>query len=108
MAYSVPNQQQYEQCLYDLLHQALDQLIDIGAHLNLHSDVLSTHEIDEEGVTTELPDVHPERLLRAQIGIEGAEEEMDSTQNLIKYVSSILITRRVRQLLQQEPTTEAV
>lgn len=108
MAYSPPNQQQYEECLYNLLHLSLDQLIDIGAHLNLHSDILSTHEVDDEGVTTELPDVHPERLLRAQMGIEGAEEEMDSTQSLIKYVSSILITRRVRQLLQQEPTTDTV
>ena len=103
MAYSPPNQQQYEDSLHVLLHMSVDQLIDMGAHLNLHSDILSTHEIDEDGNTTELPDVHPERLMRAQLGIEGAEEELDSTQTLIKCLSSILITRRVRHLIQQTP-----
>jgi hypothetical protein len=47
----------------------------------------------------ELPDVHPERLLHAQLGIEGAEEEINTTQELIKNLSHILITRRMRQLI---------
>ena len=99
MAYSVPNQQLYEETIHSLMHLALDQLIDIGAKLNLHSDVLSTHEVDENGNMEQLPDVHPERLLHAQLGIEGAEEEINTTQELIKNLSHILITRRMRQLI---------
>jgi nucleotidyltransferase/DNA polymerase involved in DNA repair len=102
MAYSPPNQQEYEDTIEQLLHMSMDQLIDIGARLNLHSDILSTHEIDEDGETTELPDVHPERLLKAQLGVEGAEEELDATQSLIKHLSHILIVRRVRQLITTE------
>ena len=81
------------------MHMALDQLIDIGAKLNLHADVLSTHEVDEDGNMEELPDVHPERLLRAQMGLEGAEDEINTTQELVKSLSHILITRRMRQLI---------
>ena len=99
MAYSVPNQQKYEETIHDLMHMALDQLIDIGAKLNLHADVLSTHEVDEDGNMEELPDVHPERLLRAQMGLEGAEDEINTTQELVKSLSHILITRRMRQLI---------
>lgn len=104
MAYFPPNQQEYEDTVERLLHMSMDQLIDIGAKLNLHSDVLSTHEIDEEdGTMTQLPDVHPERLLMAQLGVEGAEEELEATQSLIKHLSHILIVRRVRQLLTEAP-----
>lgn len=99
MAYSVPNQQKYEEHIHTLMHMALDQLIDIGAKLNLHADVLSTHEVDEDGNMEELPDVHPERLLRAQMGLEGAEDEINTTQELVKSLSHILITRRMRQLI---------
>jgi hypothetical protein len=99
MAYSVPNQQLYEETIHSLMHLALDQLIDIGAKLNLHSDILSTHDVDDDGNMEELPDVHPERLLHAQLGIEGAEEEINTTQELIKNLSHILITRRMRQLI---------
>lgn len=102
MAYSPPNQQKYEETIHTLLHASMDQLIDIGARLNLHSDVLSTHEVDDDGELTKLPDVHPERLLMAQLGVEGAEEELEATQSLIKDLSHILITRRVRTLITQQ------
>lgn len=99
MAYCPPNPPKYEEAIHELMHMALDQLIDLGAKLNLHADILSTHEMDEEGNMEELPDVHPERLLRAQMGIEGAEEEINTTQELVKNLSHILITRRMRQLI---------
>jgi len=102
MAYCPPDQYEYEEAIDSLLHMAMDQLIDIGARLNLHSDVLSTHEIDEDGEATQLPDVHPEKLLKAQLGVEGAEEELEATQSLIKHLSHILITRRVRTLITTE------
>jgi len=99
MAYSPPNQSEYEEQIHQLLHLSLDQLIDIGARLNVHADVLATHEVDEDGDMTEMPDVHPEKLLRAQMGVEGAEEEAEATQNLVKCLSGILIVRRSRQLI---------
>ena len=105
MAYCPPNPPKYEEIIYELMHMGLDQLIDLGAKLNLHADILSTHEMDEEGNMEKLPDVHPERLLRAQMGIEGAEDEINTTQEMVKNLSHILITRRMRQLILETQQT---
>jgi hypothetical protein len=100
MGYQPPNETDYEDCIYELMHYALDQLIDIGAKLEAHSDILATHEVDDEGNMEQLPDVHPEKLLQAQIKLEGAEEETEATQSLVKDLSRILIVRRARDMIQ--------
>jgi hypothetical protein len=92
----------YEAQLYELLHCSLDRLIDLGSRLEAHGDVLATHEINvETGEQRPLPDVHPERLLIAQLGLNGAEEEVEATQELVKVVSRIMIIRRSRNLINQ-------
>jgi hypothetical protein len=47
-----------------------------------------------------LPDVHPEELLKAQVSMDGAEEEAEATQSLVKDLSRILIVRRARDIIQ--------
>jgi hypothetical protein len=90
----------YEAQLYELLHCSLDRLIDLGSRLEAHGDVLATHEVNiETGEEKRLPDVHPETLLLAQLGLDGAEEEVESTQELVKIVSRVMIIRRARNLI---------
>ena len=92
----------YDAQLYELLHCGLDRLIDLGSRLEAHGDVLATHEINmETGEQKQLPDVHPEQLLVAQLGLDGAEEEVEVTQELVKTVSRIMIIRRSRDLINQ-------
>jgi hypothetical protein len=92
--------QNYEEQLYELLHCSLDRLIDLGSRLEAHQDVLATHEQDvETGELTKLPDVHPETLLLAQLGLDGAEAEVEATQELVKVVSRIMIVRKARNLI---------
>ena len=101
MAYKLYKEDEYKGQLYDLLHCSLDRLIDLGSRLEAHGDVLATHERDEEtGEITKLPDVHPEELLFAQLGVDGAEEEIEATQELVKIVSRIMIIRNARDIIQ--------
>jgi hypothetical protein len=69
--------------------------------MEAHSDILATHEVDDEGNMEQLPDVHPEKLLKAQLNLEGVEDEAEATQDLVRTVSRILIVRRSRQLIQR-------
>lgn len=108
MGWKSYTQDDYEAQLYELLHCSLDRLIDLGSRLEAHGDVLATHEQDvETGEVTKLPDVHPETLLLAQLGLDGAEEEAESTQELVKVVSRIMIIRNARGLIKQQPLTES-
>ena len=101
MAYQHYRETKYEVQLYGLLHCSLDRLIDLGSRLEAHGDVLATHEQDEEtGEAIKLPDVHPEDLLMAQLGVDGAEEEIEATQELVKVVSRIMIIRNARNIIQ--------
>jgi hypothetical protein len=104
MGWKSYTQDDYEAQLYKLLHCSLDRLIDLGSRLEAHGDVLATHEQDvETGEVTKLPDVHPETLLLAQLGLDGAEEEAETTQELVKAVSRIMIIRNARKIIQDHP-----
>jgi hypothetical protein len=106
MAYQQYRESKYEVQLYGLLHCSLDRLIDLGSRLEAHGDVLATHEEDEDtGEITKLPDVHPADLLSAQLGVDGAEEEIEATQELVKVVSRIMIIRNARNIIQSSQAT---
>jgi hypothetical protein len=108
MGWKSYTQDDYEAQLYELLHCSLDRLVDLGSRLEAHGDVLATHEQDTEtGEMTKLPDVHPETLLLAQLGLDGAEEEAETTQDLVKVLSRIMIIRNARGLIKQQPVTES-
>jgi hypothetical protein len=97
----------YNAQLYELIHSGLDRLIDLGSRLEAHEDVLATHEKDlETGEITKLPDVHPEDLLIAQLGLDGAEDEAEITQEMIKVLSRIMIIRNARNIVKNSPATE--
>ena len=97
----------YDNQLYELIHSGLDRLIDLGSRMEAHEDVLSTHEEDlETGEVTEVPDVHPEKLFMAQLGLDGAEDEAEITQKMIQLVSRIMIIRNARQIVKNSPTPE--
>ena len=107
MAWKSYTQDDYEAQLYELIHCGLDRLIDLGSRLEAHSDVLATHEKDlETGEVTKLPDVHPEDLLLAQLGLDGAEDEAEITQEMIKVVSRIMIIRNARNIVKNSTATE--
>lgn len=100
--YQPPNNQDYDDLTYQLIHLCMDRLIDLGSRLEAHSDVLATHERDEEtGEVTTVPDVHPLTLLKAQLGLDGAEDEVEASQSLLQLLSRLLIIRRARNLIHQ-------
>jgi hypothetical protein len=108
MAWKLYETVNYDERLYELLHCSLDRLIDLGSRMEAHEDVLATHEEDlETGEVTKLPDVHPEQLLMAQLGLDGAEDEAEITQKMIQLVSRIMIIRNARGLIKQQPLTES-
>ena len=76
MANQLYTEDEYKEQLYDLLHCSLDRLIDLGSRL--------------EAIA----------LLMAQLGVDGAEEEIEATQELVKIVSRIMIIRNARDIIQ--------
>lgn len=107
MAWKSYTPDKYQDQLYDLIHCGLDRLIDLGSRLEAHGDVLATHEKDlDTGEITPLPDVHPEDLLLAQLGLDGAEEEAEVTQEMVKVLSRIMIIRNARHIVKDSPHPE--
>ena len=85
----------YDQLLYEVLHESMDHIIDLGARCNAHSDVLEVddEEADEDGGPS------PIRVLRAQLNLEGAEDEVAEVQQTIQIMSQLLITRHSRRVI---------
>jgi hypothetical protein len=107
MAWKSYTKDDYDGQLYKLIHCGLDRLIDLGSRMEAHEDVLATHEEDlETGEKTALPDCHPEQLLMAQLGLDGAEDEAEITQKMIQLISRIMIIRNARNIVKDSPVTE--
>jgi len=107
MAWKSYTKDDYDGQLYKLIHCGLDRLIDLGSRMEAHEDVLATHEEDPEtGEVTALPDCHPEQLLMAQLGLDGAEDEAEITQKMIQLISRIMIIRNARNIVKDSPTPE--
>lgn len=93
-----PNPQDFDALVYTLLHESMDRLLELGAAINAHSDILD--EEVEQGSA--------EHLLRAQMGIEGGEEEIQMLQGLIQTTSNLLIQRRSRDLIIEDGIDRAL
>lgn len=106
MAWKSYVQDEYDNRVHELIHSGVDRLIDLGSRLEAHSDVLATHEQDEDGKLTKLPDVPAEDLLIAQLGLDGAEEEIEITQEMVKILSRIMIIRNARTIINDSPLME--
>jgi hypothetical protein len=86
----------YDAQLYECLHQTMDHLIDLGARCNAHRDVL---DADDDDSRSDDDGPHPVKVLKAQLNLDGAEDEVQETQALIQILSQILITRHTRRVL---------
>lgn len=102
MAFTLNGLPDYDALIYEVLHASMDHLIDLGARCNAHSDVLEADESDDED-----DQPSPIRVLKAQLQLNGAEDEVSEVQALIQVTSQLLITRHTRRVVYQptEPTT---
>jgi hypothetical protein len=101
MAFTLNGLPDYDAMIYEVLHASMDHLIDLGARCNAHSDVLEANESDDEN-----DQPSPIRVLKAQLQLNGAEDEVSEVQELIQVTSQLLITRHTRRVVYQptEPT----
>lgn len=95
MPFPIPNSDDYDDLLYTLQHMAVDRCTDLVGRVNAHSDILDPEE--EEGTA--------DRLLSAQLGLDGSEEEIEHTQALISVISNIIVIRRARHAIHNEHHT---
>lgn len=86
----------YDDLLRELQLLSVDYCTELGGKINAHIDVLSMADVDEDGNETPTPDVHPAKLLRAQLGLDGAEDEVELIQKLISVLSNIIMIRKAR------------
>lgn len=94
MSFKIAELPDYDQLCYELLHESVDQIIDLGARCNAHSDVLSA---DERSGEDDQPS--PIKVLKAQLGLDGAEDEITHTQNLVQCLTNVLICRHTRRVV---------
>jgi hypothetical protein len=86
MPFPIPNSDDYDDLLYTLQHMAVDRCTDLIGRVNAHADILDPDlEGDDAG-----------KLLNAQLGLDGSEEEIEHTQALISVISNIIVIRRAR------------
>lgn len=91
MPFPTPNSDDYDDLLYTLQHMAVDRCTDLVGRCNAHADILDPDvEGDDAG-----------RLLTAQLGLDGSEEEIDLTQALITMISNIIVIRKARDTIYQ-------
>ncbi len=86
MPFPIPNSDDYDDLLYTLQHMAVDRCTDLVGKCNAHADILDPDI--EEG--------EADRLLSAQLGLDGSEDEIEMTQTLISIISNIIVIRRAR------------
>lgn len=101
MSFEINELPDYDQLIYEVLHSSMDHLIDLGARCNAHSDVI---DIDEDDLRDDDDGPHPLKVLRAQLGLNGAEEEVNHVQALISVTSNLLITRHARRVIHKPQT----
>jgi hypothetical protein len=92
MPFPIPNSDDYDDLLYTLQHMAVDRCTDLVGRVNAHSDILDP-DMDGDDAS---------RLLNAQLGLDGSEDEIDMTQNLISIISNIIVIRRARHAIRNE------
>jgi hypothetical protein len=98
MAFNVSDLPDYDQLMHELLHASMDHLIDLGARCNAHSDVLDADEEDDED-----DQPSPIKVLKAQLHLNGAEDEVREVQQVIQVLSQLLITRHTRRVVYSDP-----
>lgn len=95
MPFPIPNSDDYDDLLYTLQHMAVDRCTDLVGRCNAHADILDP---DLEGDDAS-------KLLNAQLGLDGSEDEIEMTQSLISIISNIIVIRRARHAIRNEHST---
>lgn len=92
MPFPIPNSDDYDDLLYTLQHMAVDRCTDLIGRCNAHADILDPDiEDDDAG-----------KLLNAQLGLDGSEDEIEQTQALISVISNIIVIRRARHTIHDQ------
>lgn len=86
MPFPIPNSDDYDDLLYTLQHMAVDRCTDLVGRCNAHADILDPDMVGDDA----------SKLLNAQLGLDGSEDEIEMTQNLISIISNIIVVRRAR------------
>lgn len=97
MPFPIPNSDDYDDLLYTLQHMAVDRCTDLVGRCNAHADILDP---DLEGDDAS-------KLLNAQLGLDGSEDEIEMTQTLISIISNIIVVRRAREAIYTNATKSA-
>jgi hypothetical protein len=96
MPFPIPNSDDYDDLLYTLQHMAVDRCTDLVGRVNAHADILDPDVDDGEA----------DRLLNAQLGLDGSEDEIEQTQALISIISNIICLRRARHAIHGSTQTQ--
>lgn len=94
MPFPIPNSDDYDDLLYTLQHMAVDRCTDLVGRCNAHADILDPDISEGEA----------DRLLSAQLGLDGSEDEIEMTQQLISIISNIIVVRRARETIHTKAT----
>jgi len=86
MPFPTPKSDEYDDLLYTLQHMAVDRCTDLVGHVNAHADIMDPA----------CDDGPADLLLKAQLGLDGSEDEIDLTQALITMLSNIIVIRKAR------------
>jgi hypothetical protein len=86
-----PPPDSFDETIYETIHDCLDRLIQTGSACNAHADVLDPVEDD--------PQEPAHRLFRAQVGIEGGEDEAELLNTMISLGGQLLIVRNARRII---------
>ena len=82
----------YNKALQHTFDLSINRLTDLGAKLHFHDDIVNSDEYEwPEG------EPHPVDLLEAQIDMQGAEEEVDLTSELVTTLGQLIVVRKARQ-----------
>ena len=86
MPFPTPKSDEYDDLLYTLQHMAVDRCTDLVGTVNAHADILDPA----------IEDGPADKLLAAQLGLDGSEDEIELTQALITLFSNIIVIRKAR------------
>lgn len=92
MPFPIPNSDDYDDLLYTLQHMAVDRCTDLVGRCNAHADILDPDLTGDDA----------SKLLNAQLGLDGSEDEIEMTQSLISIISNIIVVRRARHAIRHE------
>jgi hypothetical protein len=97
--------------LYSVLHESMDRLVESCATCNVHGDILSApdDEDDEDDLTAPPSQASDNgsayKLLKAQIQTKGGDQDIGFLQGIINCSSNLLILHRTRELIKETHTS---